>query len=276
VSVIEARTAADLYLDLIKRELTRTLDPVELVPVAPDSTLKKAVIAPLLFFARRAGMEVVRPQAIDLAVREKGGDWPREAETMVGLRRLENIQTAVRTVIDEGVPGDWVETGVWRGGASIFARACLAAYGDTERVVWLADSFEGLPKPTLPQDETGGAEMLWSYDELAVGVDTVRRNFERYGLLDERVRFLVGWFADTLPDAAIDEIAILRLDGDLYESTMDALVLYDKVSSGGFVIVDDYQVIPACSQAIDDFRRDREITAPIVPIDSDAVYWRKP
>jgi hypothetical protein len=57
---------------------------------------------------------------------------------------------------------------------------------------------------------------------------------------------------------------------------MDALVLYDKVSSGGFVIVDDYQVIPACSQAIDDFRRDREITAPIVPIDSDAVYWRKP
>jgi hypothetical protein len=195
---------------------------------------------------------------------------------MVGLRRLENIQTAVRTVIDEGVPGDWVETGVWRGGASIFARACLAAYGDTERVVWLADSFEGLPKPTLPQDETGGAEMLWSYDELAVGVDTVRRNFERYGLLDERVRFLVGWFADTLPDAAIDEIAILRLDGDLYESTMDALVLYDKVSSGGFVIVDDYQVIPACSQAIDDFRRDREITAPIVPIDSDAVYWRKP
>ena len=276
MSIAEARTATDLYLDLIKRELTRTLDPVELVPVAPDSTLKRAAIAPLLFFARRAGMEVVRQHEIDLAVREKGGDWPREAETMVGLRRLENIQNAVRTVIDEGVPGDWVETGVWRGGASIFARACLAAYGDTERVVWLADSFEGLPKPTLPQDETGGAEMLWSYDELAVGVDTVRRNFERYGLLDERVRFLVGWFSDTLPDAAIDEIAILRLDGDLYESTIDALVLYDKVSSGGFVIVDDYQVIPACSQAIDDFRRDREITAPIVPIDSDAVYWRKP
>jgi O-methyltransferase len=263
---------ADLYLDLLKRVLTRTLFEEEVVPVQPDSRAKKAVLAPLAAAAGKAGIELVRRRQVDLAVREQGRDWPPDAETMVGLRRLENIQHAVRTVIDESIPGDWLETGVWRGGASIFARGCFEAYGDDTRTVWLADSFQGLPKPSLPQDK---GDIHWSFDELAVGVETVRQNFARFNLLDDRVRFLVGWFADTLPDAPIERLAILRLDGDMYESTMDALTMYDKVSPGGYVIVDDYNAIPACKKAITDFRRDRRIDAPLVPIDYSAVYWRK-
>jgi O-methyltransferase len=263
--------SADLYLGLLKRLLTRTLYGEEVVPARTGSWLKKAVLSILRFGARRSRVEFVERLQVDLSVREEGRDWPFDAETMVGLRRLENIQDAVRTVIEEGVPGDWLETGVWRGGASIFAKGCFKAYGDDTRTVWLADSFQGLPKPSLPQDE---GSMLWSTDYMAVSVDTVRQNFARYELLDDRVRFLVGWFADTLPAAPIEQLAILRLDGDLYQSTMDALTMYSKVSPGGYVIVDDYD-LPPCKEAITDFRRNHRIEAPLIPVDHAAVYWRK-
>src|SRR5438105_5263400 len=187
-----SKTAASLYLDLPARCLHRTLFADEVVPVQPQSAAKTAALSPLAAITGTAGMELLRRRRVDLAVREKGEDWPFDAETMVGLKRLDNIHEAIRTVIEEDVPGDWLETGVWRGGASIFARACLAAYGDDHRIVCGADSFEGLPKPSLPQDE---GDMLWSYDELAVDVESVRQNFVRYGLCDDRVRFLIGWFA---------------------------------------------------------------------------------
>jgi O-methyltransferase len=259
-------------LGLLKRLLTRTLYVEEVVPAQAGSWSKKLVLGVLRFGARNSLVELVERRKVDLSVRQAGRDWPFDAETMVGLRRLENIQDAVRTVIDEAVPGDWLETGVWRGGASIFAKGCFEAYGDTTRTVWLADSFQGLPKPSLPQDE---GSMLWSTDYMAVGVETVRQNFARYELLDDRVRFLVGWFADTLPAAPIEQVAILRLDGDLYESTIDALTMYSKVSSGGYVIIDDYD-LPPCKEAVSDFRRDHAIDAPLVPVDHAAVYWRKP
>ena len=104
-----------------------------------------------------------------------------------------------------------------------------------------------------------------------MSVDHVRRNFQRYGLLDDQVKFLVGWFRDTLPTAPLEQIAVLRLDGDLYESTMDALApLYPKVSTCGYVIVDDYN-LPMCKQAVDDYRRANGITEQLVPIDDAAV-----
>jgi O-methyltransferase len=270
---VVARDPSDLYLDLLKRVLTRTLYDEELVVPAPRKALKRGLFAGARAAAGIAGLELLRRTRIDRAAREGGLEtYPSSAETMVGTRRLDNIQHAVKTVIDEDVPGDWLETGVWRGGASLFARACLEAYGDRSRIVWLADSFAGLPKPSLEQD---AGSMLWSYGKLKVGVDEVRANFSRYGMLDARVEFLVGWFADTLPAAPFESLAILRLDGDLYESTMDGLRVYDRVSPGGFVIVDDYEAVPACKAAIDDFRRDNDVSAPLVRIDDHAVYWRK-
>jgi len=108
-----------------------------------------------------------------------------------------------------------------------------------------------------------------------VGVEHVKRNFERYGLFDDQVKFLRGWFRDTLPTAPIERLAVLRLDGDLYESTMEALVpLYPKLSQGGFLIVDDYN-LPMCRQAVSDYRKREGITDEIVPIDDAGIYWRK-
>jgi O-methyltransferase len=93
----------------------------------PVSRLQEAMVAPVRTALASAGMELVRRRKLDVPKRERGWDWPPEAETMIGRYRLDNIQDAIRTVIAEDVPGDWLETGVWRGGASIFARACLAA-----------------------------------------------------------------------------------------------------------------------------------------------------
>jgi O-methyltransferase len=110
---------------------------------------------------------------------------------------------------------------------------------------------------------------------LAVSRDQVEDNFRRYGLLDGRVKFLAGWFKDTLPTAPISRLAVLRLDGDLYESTAQTLnALYDKLSPGGYVIVDDYQLAP-CVSAIHDFRKARGIDDEIHDIDGMGVFWRR-
>ena len=152
----------------------------------------------------------------------------------------------------------------------------LEAYGDPTRSVWVADSFEGLPVPDAERYPADSG-LDWSHVEvLKVGADAVRANFERYGLLDDRVRFLEGWFSDTLPDAPIEAISVLRLDGDLYESTMDALVaLEPKVSPGGFVLVDDYGGWVPCREAVEDYRAAQGITDPIVEVDWTGVWWRK-
>jgi O-methyltransferase len=174
---------------------------------------------------------------------------------MIGLKRLDNLQYCVTDVLRRGVPGDLIETGAWRGGATIFMRAILEAYGDTERQVWVADSFQGLPRPDPERWPAEAGDEHWRMGQLAVSLEDVQANFARYGLLDERVRFLPGWFKDTLPTAPIERLAVLRLDGDIYGSTMEALeALYPKLSVGGYVIVDDYGAIPQCKEAVTDFR----------------------
>lgn len=197
------------------------------------------------------------------------------SHTMIGRDRLENVQFCVEKVLEDEVKGDFIETGIWRGGTCIFMQGLLVAYGATDRTVWAADSFEGVPAPTLPQDE--GFDLSPNVlPVLAVSLEEVTKLFQRYGLLGENVKFLKGWFKDTLAVAPIGQLAILRLDGDLYESTMDALVpLYDKVSRGGFVVVDDYGSCPPCKRAIDDFRSQRGIADELHEIDIQSVYWRK-
>jgi O-methyltransferase len=195
---------------------------------------------------------------------------------MIGLRRLDNLEHCVRDVVQRGVAGDLIETGVWRGGASIFMRAVLKALGDTTRTVWAADSFQGLPRPNAAAYPADEGESSWRRFELAVGLDTVKANFAKYGLLDDQVRFLVGWFSDTLPAAPIERLAVLRLDGDLYESTIVALrALYPKLSPGGYVIVDDWGAVPACKEAVADFRAEAKIDDPIREIDWTGVYWQR-
>ena len=197
------------------------------------------------------------------------------SHTMIGRKRLDNLQQCMETVLTENIPGDFIETGIWRGGACIFMRGVLVAHGITDRTIWAADSFEGVPPPTWPED--AGFDISRDVlPVLAVPLEDVRSLFQRYGLLDDKVQFLKGWFKDSLPIAPIEQLAILRLDGDLYESTMTALVpLYDKVADGGFVIVDDYGSCPPCKRAVDDFRTERGITDTLHVIDRQSAYWRK-
>ncbi|MET0627409.1 MAG: TylF/MycF family methyltransferase [Acidimicrobiia bacterium] len=212
----------------------------------------------------------------DRGERAEGRDWPPYAETMIGDRRLDNVVACVTELLADGIPGDLIETGAWRGGATILMRGILAAHGVTDRRVWVADSFEGLPAPDAARYPADEGVDLSGIDLLKVTAERVKANFERYGLLDDQVQFLEGWFRDTLPDAPIDSLALIRLDGDLYESTMDALTaLYPKLSPGGFVIVDDYGAFEPCRQAISDYRDANGIDDPITEIDWTGVYWRR-
>jgi len=229
------------------------------------------------------------------AVRQEGGIWWRInvknpdggdgvidlrnvcefAHTMVGRKRLDNIQNCLAAVKRDNIPGDVAETGAWRGGASIFMKGCLTTWGMKDRVVWVADSFEGLPVPSLPQD-AGYDFSITRIPILAISLEEVQENFRRYDLLDEKVKFLKGWFRDTLHVAPIRQLAVLRLDGDLYESTMDALVaLYGKVSPGGFIIVDDFNDFEPCRRAVVEFRERHKINDPIETIDWSGAFWRK-
>ena len=196
---------------------------------------------------------------------------------MIGLRRLDNIQFCIKSILEEGIPGDFIETGVWRGGATIFMKGCLCAYAAAgERLIWVCDSFEGLPRPNPDLHPADAIEDHSKVRFLAVSQEEVQENFRRYNLLDEKVRFLKGWFKDTLPDLKTRTWSLMRLDGDLYESTMNALDnLYDGLSPGGYVIVDDYGCLECCREAVSDFRAKRNISSPIVEIDWTGVYWRK-
>lgn len=197
------------------------------------------------------------------------------AHSMIGRARMNNLHECMRAVVADNIPGDFIETGVWKGGSTIFMRGFLKAHGIDNRKVWVADSFEGLPKPSLPEDRNVDLSAD-AMPYLSVSEEEVRELFDRYELLDEQVVFLKGWFKDTLPAASIEQLSILRLDGDLYESTMDALNhLYHKLSPGGFVIVDDYYALPQCEKAVTDFRARHGIGDNIERIDPQSVYWRK-
>jgi len=265
-----------LYLSLMKKCLTRLIFPERYILIEPPRS------APQRFawrcFERMLSslrLELVRRAPSDPKVKEEGLYWPAEAETMIGIRRLNSLEACVTDVIQRGVPGDLIETGVWRGGASIFMRAVLKAYGEKERIVWLADSFQGLPKPNVERYSADSGNILWQASNLAIPLEEVKENFRRYELLDDQVRFLEGWFRDTLPGAPVQRLAILRLDGDMYESTMDALTsLYPKLSLGGYVIVDDY-LLPGCRAAVEEYRAKNHIIEPMTTIDRYAKFWQR-
>jgi O-methyltransferase len=270
------------YFDLLKKCLTASLYPESShFPLyarpgsRPIDFVRRAVVRTL----GRVNYRLYHVYPFSAEKRERGLDWPGFGYSMIGLQRLSNLQECIETVLREDVPGDFIETGAWRGGACIFMRAILRAC-DSERTVWVADSFEGLPSAAAEPDRelvrTKPHFELAGHPYTSVSLEEVEENFRRFGLLDGQVKFLKGWFKNTLPSAPIEELAILRLDGDMYESTMDVLTnLYGKVSHGGFIIVDDYHTWPTCKRAIDEFRARHEISGPIQDIDGSAVYWRR-
>jgi len=270
-------SAAELYLDLLKRTLTRTIvaRPRERHSLRPSGSVRGAVAYGVNTALDSLGFELVRTRRSGAEDYLESGhaamNRVEDAETMIGTRQLDNLQACLTDVIRDGVPGDVLEAGVWRGGVTIFMRGVLRALGVDDRTVWVVDSFEGLPSPDPRQEFYG-----WRRGEMAVSLREVQGNFARYGLLDDQVQFLKGFFSDTLPSAPIERLAILRIDADLYQSTLDVLEpLYAKLSPGGFAIFDDYRNLADCRRAVDEFRAARGITDPIENIDSRAVFWRK-
>jgi O-methyltransferase len=274
----------DAYLDLMKKAITASLYDesgwtVVDMPPPPRSLLRHPLVYARQWLRHmvvkslaKHAIVPIRRQPFDAATREIGRDWPLFGYSMIGHKRMDNVRHCVEDVLRNRVPGDFIETGAWRGGTTIFMRALLKAHNVTDRKVWVADSFEGLPKP---KDVADGWD-LSDVDYLKVSLETVKANFAKFGLLDDQVAFLKGWFCDTLPTAPVERIAILRLDGDMYSSTMDALRnLYDKVSQGGYVIVDDYSTWPSCKAAVTDFLAERGISAELMKIDDDGMFWQK-
>jgi O-methyltransferase len=246
----------DLYLDLLKKSLTDTLFHAE--PELDQADLRRTMLH-------------VRHYVDGRAI------------SMLPLARLDQLQNCVIDVIRRGVPGDLIEAGVWRGGATILMRATLKALCVTDRTVWVADSFEGLPKPDaerfpLEARAHRGPIIQTGFRNFAASLNEVKDNFRAYGLLDDQVRFLKGWFKDTLGSAPIQRIAVLRLDGDFYESTMDGLCgLYDRLAIGGYAIIDDYgeDAWTNCRKAVDDFRTERGIDDRMISVDSKCYYWQR-
>jgi len=250
-------TPQAMYLDLLKKALTDTIRRDE--PNHDDQNFAHFIHGFVQHYIR-------------------GG-----AYTMVPVKRLDNIQECLDKIEKDHVAGDLIETGVWRGGSTIFMRAYLKVWGITNRKVWVADSFEGLPEPDaaqFPLEAKAHSSKLMTdeYKHLAVSLGEVRANFKRFDLLDDQVVFLEGWFRDTLPSAPIERLALLRLDGDYYESTMDSLVnLYPKVSVGGYVIIDDYgeDQWTHCRQAVCDFRKKYDVREMLVKVDTKCYYWKR-
>jgi O-methyltransferase len=272
-----ATRAEELYLDLLKKCLTRTIAAETFSAAEPWFRIMRWWFLPIQAYLAAREWTIVRRQKAGSRERSEGRDWPADAETMVGLRRLDNLQFCIERILQDGVPGDLIETGVWRGGAAIFMRGVLKAYGDTTRLVWAADSFKGLPKPKPGLWRDDERMRMWEFgNTLAVPLEQVRANFERYGLLDDQVRFLPGWFRDTLPSAPIERLALMRLDGDMYESTLDALsALYPKLSFGGYCIIDDYYTHSGALEAVTQYRRQNGITEPIEQIDYAGAFWQR-
>lgn len=271
-------TPGELYLDLLKQCLTRSIFRHKYRPFAPGGKMARPLFEPVRRWLSGKHLELFHAAPFDSQARAEGTDVPSEGETMIGLRRLQNLQECVTDVLEKGVEGDLIEAGVWRGGATIFMRGVLKAFGDRKRTVWVADSFEGLPAPSpdlYPAD--AGATWHLYHNVLAIPLEEVKANFARYGLLDEQVRFLKGWFKDTLPTAPIERLAVLRLDGDMYESTIVTLrSLYPKLSVGGYVIIDDYAPeVPGCLRAVDDFRSEHNITEEMKSTGKLGAFWQR-
>ena len=252
------------YLDLLK---------LSLVDLAGARTLSVSRAGD----GRAPGSQVFSRELTgeELALRIRGADWPFSGLSMIGLPRLDDLQRCVESVVADDISGDLIEAGAWRGGASILMRATLDSLGEVGRSVCVADSFQGLPTPdadTFPEDRDLDLSQV---DFLAVPLEEVKEYFARLGC-ERGVEFVPGFFADTLPTLGDRRWSVVRLDGDTYESTWLALEsLYPGLSSGGYLIVDDYQLIDECRDAVDGFRREYGITEPIEKIDWNAIRWRR-
>lgn len=285
----------DMYLELLQAAVTNSLykqfddspaRPEELEIAEKSLAIMHETFGHMLHREAPDDIDALREDyAIKLVLRMTTAEFVRSMRanapkglTMVSNSGMENVCRCAQEVIERSVAGDFMECGVWQGGVTIFMRGLLKAFGDTQRVVWVADSFRGLPTPDAERSPIDAVthEFLKSIGSFRVSLEDVRENFRRFHLLDEQVRFLPGWFEDTLPTAPVQALSLLRLDGDYYDSTRTVLDnMYPKLSEGGFIIIDDYGMPVGCRRAVDEYRATNGIDDPIVAANEQMVFWRK-
>jgi O-methyltransferase len=251
----ESETLRSAYLELLK---------LCLCDLAGTATASVGALPDGSVMSRRLSGDGLR-------LRSAGMDWPLQGLTMVGLGRLDDLQACVESVVADGIDGDLIEGGAWRGGASILMRATLDTLGD-DRPVCVADSFQGFPEVDAADSE---AFRLSAIDFLAVPLEEVRENFARFGC-EQGVELVPGFFEETLAGLSGRPWSIVRLDADTYQATRHALhCLYPDLTVGGYLIVDDYGSFQGCRQAVDQFREQNEITEPLQRVDFSGVRWRR-
>ena len=190
--------------------------------------------------------------------------------TLLTKAQLDLIEKAVLDLEERKIPGDYLEAGVWRGGAIVLMRALLEAYGIERRRVFAANSFAGIPRNVRaindPVDQ-------WR-DRWVASLGEVQQNIARFGLLDDRIAFVVGFFAESLRQLAGQKFALIRLDSNSYDSVETSLQhLYPLLSVGGIVIIDDWH-LSGCRTAVQDYRSRHGIRDEIQEYEANA-YWVK-
>lgn len=190
--------------------------------------------------------------------------------TLLSKGQLDLIERAILTVEERGVPGDFLEAGVWRGGAIILMRSLIEAYQMGDRKVFAADSFAGIPKNSRARNDPVDS---WA-DRWVASLDEVRQSIARFGFLDERIVFAPGFFSESLKTLEGEKFALIRLDSDSYESVETSLHhLYPLLSKGGIVIIDDWHLV-GCRSAVQNYRLQHGIRDEIQVYEANA-YWVK-
>jgi hypothetical protein len=194
--------------------------------------------------------------------------------TMVEYDAQMQMRDLILDVDRRGIEGDIVETGCWKGGTAAFM-AYVSKHNGSNRMTWMFDSFEGFP--SLKENDAIGSPSPHVFTEgyLATPVQDAHKITRILGV-EQNTRIVKGWFKDTLPKAAIGKIAILRMDADFYEATMETLeALYDKVAKGGYVVIDDFQY-EGCRRALYDFFSKRGIGPLLMKRNQhERVYFKK-
>jgi cephalosporin hydroxylase/glycosyltransferase involved in cell wall biosynthesis len=277
----EVRRGVDRYLDLVKSVLLseHSLDHelrltylLSLRGGPPDLTVLRDPVRAL-------------PVRMERLVRARVGGQPIDdglgnlAPTTMGRAQLDRVGAAAVGALAAGVAGDFAEIGVGGGGGGALMRAVLHAHEVADRRVWVADRFlataTGARTATAPADGIADAPDLppavrrWASD-----INQVRDRFARFGLLDDRVRFLHGDPAETLVDSPIGALALLRLGEGLGTDAAIALeLLHPHLSPGAEVIISG-TADPEVDQAVDRSRARLGVTAPVERVDWNSIAWR--
>lgn len=199
-----------------------------------------------------------------------------DVHSMCDIKEVDQMEHLVKDVIRRRVKGSIVETGSWRCGLMKYAKAMLSTYDDSNRHIYMFDTFDHFPRPTQNQKDQAIHPIVEFLFENMQPLDQIKASFKELDLLDSNVHFIQGLFEDTIPKTDVGKIAILRLDSDYYESTMLVLKHYYKnIVPGGWLVCDDYNnPFLGAQAAIVDFRAAHNITSPIIDLHGGSVYWQ--